>query len=353
VNFASGKSMISGVFDTFIIQTLGSYYPYAEKGIAVLKGMQNGNRKAKPQTMKSKSGAIQRLAGRNFAFGSDPDPRILFKNIAFSVSDTATGISGSGRIQNLADDADRLGKPVSFSLDFTGGKMVDSLAGTVDVRSGAQKLVDTNFSVDGYQLSLDNSTQASVPSIQGTLGTKGTLVVLPDGTLQIGSSVVVSGAKATLAEFEPALLYSTYRDTLAGITRISLGLQANISAKNGVQLKIDSDLDSVLANAVKDQAGKQLEQFKAGIRREGEAYIAQEKQAYSAQIAQFTAVADKSNSALDDIKNYRKTLDAKKAEADKRITALVAEKAAPVQKAATQAADKAKNTAKDALKKLF
>ncbi len=361
LNLESGKTLVSGVFNTFIVNTLGAYYPYAEKGLSLLRGLQSGAKKAKTQTLESKSKAIDRLPGRNFTFGKDSMPALLLEHVALSASDAASGLSGSAVVKNITDDADKLNKPMSIILDASHGKMAENVSGTIDLRSGAPVLLDSAFTGNGYPLSLSAGDQTGVPSIKGNLSLKGTFSVSNDETVRISSGILVANANATVAAFKPAVLYSAYGDILAGITEIRLDVSAVISPSDGLKLKVATDLDSVLSKAMQDQIAKQIEQFKAGIKREGDSYLAKEKQKYSAEIARFTDVASKSKAALDDIKNYRTSLEAKKTEAENRVKAIIAEKAAPVQKAANAAAAEGAKTVEktvdkkttDKIKKLF
>ncbi len=152
-----------------------------------------------------------------------------------------------------------------------------------------------------------------------------------------------------LSSFRARRLRPAYRDVLASVKEIQVAVEAEITASGGVKLDVSTDLDSVINRALKEQMAAQVAQFKAGIVKEGNAYLARQKEAYAAEIARFGDVSAKSKAALSDIQNYEKTLEAKKAEAEKRVQAIVAEKTAPAQKAAKQA----EKSATDAVKKLF
>ncbi len=349
INIDSGKKIVGGIFNTFAINTLGNYYPYAEKGLTLLRNMQASGKKDKKQSLKNKSGAIQRLSGRTIVFGRDSLPSLLLENIALSASDTAGVFKGSAVIQNVTNDADRINKPVSIVVDASQGRVAETVKGFIDFRTGASEMVNTNFTVSGFNLSIPAGTQAGIPSISGRLGASGSVVVANDETLRLGSTVLVANAKATTAAFEPAFLYESYRGVLASISEIKVGVEAEIAASGAVKFDVSTDLDSVINRALTEEMDKQIARFKADILKEGNAYLASQKEVYATEIARFGDISAKAKVALADIQNYEKTLDAKKAEAEKRVQAIVAEKAAPVQKAAKQA----EKSATDAIKKLF
>ena len=174
-----------------------------------------------------------------------------------------------------------------------------------------------------------------MPSISGKLKANGAFSVSGDSTVRIDSGLQVSKASASVESFKPEMLYTAYQDALSGITDIQLGLLAEISENKGVQINVDTDLDSVINNALQAQVSKQVEQFKADIRQEGEAYLTRQKEAYSAEIARFSAVSGKSKTTLADIENYESSLQAKKAEAEKRVETILKEKTASAEKALT------------------
>jgi uncharacterized protein (TIGR03545 family) len=350
INIDTGKGLISGVFQTFIVNTLGAYYPYIDKGITTFGELQSATSKTKKQSLKQKSKFIERLPGRDFDFSHDSMPSFLMKNIALSASDGASGIAGKATLQNITNDADKIGKPVTVALAVSHGGMSENLDGILDFRSAAKEIAIAKFTGKGYPVALSAGNVAGVPSISGSLSATGNVAITANKSVHIESALLVSDAKATVAAFEPEFLHDAYANVLASITRIDLGAVADITADKGLSLKVDTDIDSVLRDAVQKEIARQVEQFKAEIRRAVEDYIAQQKTAYTGQIAQFTAIYDKSKKTLDDAKNYEQILQAKKAELEHRIQAIADEKAAELKKMADAAAAEAAKKAAEAEK---
>jgi len=344
-NLDSGKKMISGAFNTFIVNTLGEYYPYLDKGMTAFREMQSGQKKEKKQTLKSKSNTISRLPGRNFVYGADTLPSLVLRNVALSAQDGATGIAGSAAIRNVTNDADKLDKPMTASLGVTHGDMTEKVTGTFDMRTAAPTPVDAGFNASGYPLAISSGGATGVPSIKGTIEADGNLSVVSDGAVHIVSDLVVSRATMAVEPFKPDFLYETYRDVLATVNRIDLEVKVDVSPSGTFAVDLSTELDKVLYEALQKKIYQKIEEVKAGIRREAEAYIAEQRAKYTSEIGRFTAIADKSTKLLAEIKNYEGTIDEKKAEAEKRIKAIVAEqvaeKAEPAKKAAKEAVDKA------------
>ena len=90
-NLETGKGLVSSAFSSFFVSALGSYYPYVDKGLSFIRESQATKKMAKKQTLKQKTRAIDRLPGRDIAFGSRSLPRVLFREIELSARD-ASGI---------------------------------------------------------------------------------------------------------------------------------------------------------------------------------------------------------------------------------------------------------------------
>ncbi len=344
INLDSGRKLIGNVFDTFMINTLGSFYPWVEKGLVMLKDFQQSSGGDKKTTLKKKSSAIARSSGRTLSFGGDSLPGFVLRNAELSLTDS--GISGSASVTNITNNADQLGMPAGLIIATTHGAMSEQGSAVLDLRSGAEKVLDAQFTASGYPLAIASSGQSGVPSISGTLTATGKAAVLKDNTLTLQSDLRVSNAAARVQAFEPAFLYSAYAETLAGIQIIDLQVQAEITPPADVRMNVTTDLDRTINAAMQNQVNRQVERFKADVRREGEAYLSALKSEYSAEISRFTAITERTKSALTAIRNHEKALNDKKKEIEDRIAAIAREQLAPAQGAATDAAKKAADTIK-------
>ena len=345
LNLDTGKTILSDVFKTFIVSTLGEYYPYLDKGVATLKELQANSAKGnKEASLKKRANAVARLPGRTISFGNDSAPNLLLRNIELSAKDAASGISGGANVQNVTNDADRVNKPMTVGLTLSHGAMQETANGIIDLRTKAVDTLDTKFTGSGYPLALDSKGVTGVPSITGTISAAGTLKISRDGTVTIGSGLAVGGAKLSIDSFEPEFVYDAYRNVLASIKTIDLDVKAIIDKDGKVSIDVTTDADKEISNAIKAEMSAQIERVKAGIRKEADKYIAEQRAKYATEIARFGDAAARAQSALSDVKNYQATLDAKKAEAERRIKDLAAEKAkeqlAPVADTVKKAAPK-------------
>ena len=350
-DLADGGNLVSGIFETFTISTLGAYYPYMEKGLSLLKNIQTSNTKTKKQSLKAKSTVVSRLPGRDFNFGDDSSPRILFKNIHLSALDSASSLSADARVQNVTNDADRLGSPLIFNGEGKFKALKFALDGTVDLRLGASEIVDTAVSGRGLSLSLGDSDSEKIPglpSIKGSLELAGKISVAADDTLRISGEGHVYDAVVKVKPFEPSILYSAYSGVFSRVKSIDADLLATISPDAGVKIKVKTDLDSILASALKEEAAAQIEKFKADVIKAGNAYLEEQKEIYSAEIARVTDVLDRANLSVKNFENYQETIEIKKKEVEARINSLVGDTAAAAKKAIQDIADKAAKEAEAA-----
>ncbi len=328
INLDTGKTVVSGVFRTFVVNTLGAYYPYLDKGVVMIRELQANSKGDKKVSLKKKSNAISRLPGRTLSFGDDSAPSLLLRNIALSAKDDSLGIAGGAVVQNVTNDADRVNKPMTVGLEVAHGSMKETADGIIDLRTKAVDILDTKFTSTGYALSLDSPGVTGVPSVKGSLGAAGTIRISRDGTVTIGSKLVIGEARLAVAAFKPDYLYGAYRNVLSSIKTIDLDVVAVVDPEGNITVDVKTDVDDEIASAIKAEMSAQIEKVKAGIRKEADRYIAEQKAKYASEIARFGDAATKAQRARDDIKKYQATLDAKKAEAEKRVKELAAEKAA-------------------------
>lgn len=356
VNLDSGSRVVSGLFDSFIMNSLGSYYPLYQKGLATISAAQSSgkdSKAAKEASLKKKAGAVSRAVGRDIPFGADPLPRVLVRKLALSASDATGSLSGSAGAENITDDQDKLGAPASFDAKFAHGKASESVRGTLDFRASAAERANAAFEAKGYPVSFASSGSGGVPSLDGTLGAKGTLVASADGTLAIGAAVRVDGAKLAVPAFEPAYLHSLYADVLSEISSVDLLVKITIAPDGSVGVDASSDIDKEVSAALARQLGKQVERVKAELRAYGDSWLADQKKAYSSEIARFGEVSAKAKSAIDDLKKSEKTIADKKAALEAKAREQTDAAASAAKAAADKAVAPAAKAAGDKIKKLF
>ncbi len=336
INLASGQKLVAGLFDTFMLNTLNSFYPAFEQGLAYIKNMQASEKKEK-KPVKEKQGPLARMEGRTLQFGDSGLPSLLLKNGKVSGSDRDFTVALS--ITDLTNDADRLGRPASMDIQVERQSISERAQLVLDLRSSAKDTAAIRFTGTGYPLALPSGGIPGVPAISGNLRATGEAAVQKDGTLRLNTDLVVSPVKTELATFEPAFLYRVYRDTLNSLDRIDLIVQGTVQVPSNVQLSVSTEVDNQIARAMQSQVNRQVEAFKTDVRRQGQAYLEELRSEYTDEIAQFNQTAARITQYRDQAQTIQRDLETKKKQMEDRLAELVKQQSSQATDAARRAAE--------------
>ncbi len=361
-NLETGTKVLSSAFQTFASAALGDLYPKAERLLGMGVKLQQRSKKQKAVSLKEKSGALSRASGRTLSFGVGAAPLIRVKDLELSVD--TPGLSGGGNLQELTDDQDLNGKPSLFALNFSHGSMSEQVEGSFDLRDSAESALKGNFTAKGYRVSVGGSSAPGVPSVRGTLEAQGSFRISRSGDAEATAKVVLPDADIEVKPFDPAWIFSAYRDVLGSMKRLDARVDAAFPRSGTPDIRIDTEADAVLGAAIASSAKARIEGIKKEVAKEANAYLAAQKNAYAPQIAKFTSLTGITPGMANDILSYENAAEKKQAELEKRIKdiadAKVAEAkaeadaaAAEAKKAADKAAQEAAKKAADSVKKLF
>jgi len=364
VNADAGKKLVAQLINTFVINTLGTYYPYFAQGMEYL---QNSQKKQEPkeQSLAQKSKMKERLAGTTFIFGKHSLPSFVIKNVSLSGHHPEKDVFAiGGTVKSVTNDADKLGLPLTINLNAAHAEMKETASGIIDLRSYTKELVDTMFTFEGLELNLPQPVEA-VPSLTGILKTSGGVKVSKEHDTVITADMGIINSSLQAANFEPAFICEIYQNILAEIKAINAKLTLTINKGEKLHIDITTDVDDQIAAALKKEFAHQIEKIKAELIKIAEKWLDEQKEIYKDELAKFTSIANQAKKIMNDFKNYEQILEKKKAEAERRIRSIAEEKAKQLidqgkdkaQKAVDDAVnEKAKdveNTIKDALKGLF
>ncbi|MCL6340944.1 TIGR03545 family protein, partial [Pectobacterium carotovorum subsp. carotovorum] len=151
----------------------------------------------------------------------------------------------------------------------------------------------------------------------------------------------------TVQKFEPAFVFEIYQNILSDIKKINVKTTLTINKGESFTLDVDTDVDNQIAAALKKEFARQVEKVKAELLKQGQKWLNEQKETYKKEIDTFMSAANKAKKLLDDVKNYEKILDKKKAEAEKRIKDIAAGK---IQEVQNEVKKEAENKVKDLLK---
>jgi len=347
INIDTGKKLVADLINTFIVNTLGTYYPYFVQGMELLQSSQKQPKQEKELTLAQKSKAMERLPGKTFIFGKDSVPTFLIRNISLSGHHPEKDVFEiGGRAKAITNDYDKLGIPLTINLNAAHGKLKETAEGIIDLRSYTNELVDTDFTFEGLDMDIPSPADA-VPSLTGILKTGGGVKVSKDKDVVINANMEIMKSVLTVQKFEPAFVFEIYQNILSDIKKINVKTTLTINKGERFSLDVDTDVDNQIAAALKKEFARQVEKVKAELLKQGQKWLDEQKETYKKEIDTFMSAANKAKKLLNDVKNYEKILDKKKAEAEKRIKDIAAGKIKDVQ---NEVKKEAENKVKDLLK---
>lgn len=327
----AGKNLVSGIVETFIRGMLGDYYPYVQRGITVLKEMQNSSDKEKADkerevSIEERTSLLERLPGKTFAFGNSA-PNLWLKNISLSCNTADSSFSGGGKVTNITSDADRLDEASEVMFAVAKDDFKTGLSGQIDFRTKAQEIADIVFDVSGTEISISSGGVQGVPSLDSPARVSGNLAVASDGTTNIDASIGFSSADFELEAFEPEFLYTIYNNVLSDINEFSVGMNAVVTPSLELDLSVSSDVDNAIASSVKKQAAGYVGEIRASVKQKAEEYIAGLTEQYSREIEVFTSTVSAIQERFSSVEDIESVIDSKIAEVEERAKELAAQKA--------------------------
>lgn len=339
-NLETGTKVLSSVFESFASATLGEWYPKIEKAVAMAVKLQKRSKENQAESLKKKSGALSRSTGRTISFGVANTPTLLLKNLELGID--APGISGIGTLTDITDDQELNGKPSAFSVKLAHGSMSETFTGFFDLRDKADPALQTDFTGQGYPISIPAPNTPGVPSIRGSLVASGALQVKPTGDAIIEAELALIQAKIETAPFDPSWAYSAYQEVLSSLTTVDGTMNANVPRKGNPSISFKTDADKELGAAIAASVSNRIAGLKKDVQKLAESWLADQQAAYAPQIAKFTSVTGITPDMAKNALAYETIVEDKKAELEQRAKDLVNEQAEALRKAAEAAAAAAK-----------
>lgn len=347
---AKGASgFVSDLFRVFYLQTLGTYYPRLMELLAMADQAQKSPKKEKTPTLADKSKAMERLKGHNFLFSDHSAPTLLFRNVQLSTHSPDKNFTLAGDVQNITNDADRLNKPILFSVSSTQKQFAETVKGAVDLRTASKSLVDLAGDFSGLQLDLDSNI-VGLPKLAGAFETSAVIAIGKNNDVRITTSGAVNNAKLTLDAFEPELLSRIYGEVLARIHTVDITTEFFKTPDQFPQLKVSSSIDEQISASVQEQLRIEVARVRELVIAEGEKYLEQVRAECLPQLQHSDEIITMVKLAVTDSASFEKMLQKKLKEAEMRLKQLATEK---INDAANQIKDKVEDKIKDVIKLPF
>ena len=232
----------------------GKYYQYVEKGISIAEKFANEPKDSKAKKAKKAASERKRMKGQDIYYKKDTVPALLIEKIA------ASGTGFSATAKEISNDPDKRGKPAVFDGMLTVAKQKHAFDGIIDGRSNSENpLVTANYSGSNFPV----KENLEVLSLNGNAGISMKVSADLDKSFAAKGTVKLSSLALGANAFEPELAYKVYTQALSTISAMQIEFSAEKDSSGDLELKISTDADKQLANAMKNILTTQMASIKA------------------------------------------------------------------------------------------
>ncbi len=341
LDVTKAKAAVSDTVNQAGFALLGEYYPYLKQLITYASSMKasDNSKEAKAANKKAVESAKKesnRYAGRYVYWKKDTVPKLLIENIHGS----GNGIDIAAT--NISSDMNKRGEPWIVKGSVAKNSCTHLANLTVDARSASNSpLVSAFYSGKNFPLVLDlakSSGSDIAPKFDGKSTLTASLSADSDFSFTGNAKLNMNPVTVTGGDIGSETATRIYTNALASIKTFSAGAKVSFSESKGVGMNIDTNFDSILADALKNVANKELANVKAQAMEKLNEQLGSSETA-SKYISQFSDISSQLNGQKSSFDSIQKQLSQKQEELKKQM--------------ASGAKDKAGQAASSALKGLF
>ena len=232
----------------------GKYYPYVEKGIAIAEKFASEPKDSKAKKTKKAASERKRMKGQDIYYKKDTVPALLIEKIA------ASGTGFSATVKEISNDPDKRGKPAVFDGILAVAKQKHSFDGIIDGRSSSENpLIMANYSGSNFPV----KENLEILNLKGNAGISIKVSADSDKSFAAKGTVQLSSLALGTNAFEPEMAYKVYSQALSTISAMQIEFSAEKNSSGDLGLKISTDADKQLANAMKNILTTQMASIKA------------------------------------------------------------------------------------------
>ena len=178
-----------------------------------------------------------------------------------------------------------------------------------------------------------------VPSISGTSAFTAKIAFDAIDNFSLEGTARVNPAVVAASAFEPAFASELYNRVLASFTSVNAGFSAAFAPQDGLRVKINSTIDETLRTALTREVNAQLAALKDNAIKQAKAELDKATGGLTAQFSDFSDIQKQILAQSAKLADYQKSIEAKLAELQNS--------------AKSQAEDKARDAATNALQNLL
>ena len=300
---------------------LGQYYPYLKDLISYASSMKASGANSKEREKANKKAVekakkeSKRFAGRYVYWKKDTVPKLLIEKVHGS---------GSGIelfATNISSDMNKRGEPWIVKGSVKKSQCVHNANLTVDARTGTKAhLVEAGYSGSNFPLTFDLSKKGCsdvIQKIEGKSTVSASIAADSDFSFSGNARLNMNPATVTGGELGSETATRIYTTALKSIKSLNLGAGFSFSEKSGVGLKLDTNFDTLLADAISSVANAEFENVKKDVAAKLNEQIASSETAKK-YISQFGDISAKLNGQKNSFDSISKQLNQKQSELKKK-----------------------------------
>lgn len=327
LDVSTAKGAVTDTINEAGYALLGQYYPYLKKLISYAASMKGSSKPKSESVKKAKEKAkkeSRRYPGRYVYWKNDRTPRFLIEK--------AHG-SGQGLeifATNISSDMDRRGEPWDIHGTYQQSKRTHKASLVVDARSSSTApLVSCNYSGNNFPVVMDlgkNIKTEGAPVFNGTTTIDAKLTADSDFSFRGSGSMKLNPVTVTASPLKSETAQRIYSTALGTINSLSLDATVGFSEKSGVDMKIATDFDKILSQALVKVANQEMKNAKQEVMAKLNDKLGDNESCNKYQ-TQFTDISEKMSNSKKSLNSLSKTMEEKKAELEKKTTEAAKKKA--------------------------
>ncbi|MCF0242926.1 MAG: hypothetical protein HUK25_09820, partial [Treponema sp.] len=343
------KDVMNDGVQSMLYEYTGKYYPYVSKAMDMAVSS-IGNKEttpedeAKKQAKKEKKEAdkakkkareerLKRSEGVDIYYKADRVPKLLIENVVASGYEYGTeNLLFKGTAENITSDQNMIGKNTKIAADFKILEHPNNAKVIIDARANSNDpLVTASYNGGGYDINAD----AKVFNLKSKSDITAILTADENGSFSVGGILDMNVSEMTGMDFEPEMVNRIYKNSLAGIKKLTLGFEIGYKAETEsfyVEIKNMDELGRQLVTPVVKAMTSELSVIADDAMNKALAMLTENTGIATDSISEFVKISDLINGEKSSLDNLTKQLEAKK----KELT--------------DQLSNKATSAAKDALK---
>jgi uncharacterized protein (TIGR03545 family) len=310
-------SFARALFEDYASKNLGAFYTYGKRGIQIVQNLKEAGGKKQKVTDKPR-----RSEGRTIQFPLREEfPHLWIKHTALSVTGSSAS-SFKGKVDNISSDPDLIEKPATFSFSQKLSPSTFGIEGALDLRKDAEQPLSMNISAENLRTQIDLPLPIlTIKSLKGSLSTTTSFGLSREGDMEGTIQAILASPTVERVGKGDAISDLAY-SILTGTSAVDVSGTYKISSRGNIDLRLSSSLDRVIQEKLKDFLKEQEQKYRALVKEEArkrfEGVLAENKTLS----AGFLELEKAMGGNLSSVENYKKIVEEKQREIEKRSAEL-------------------------------